>query len=91
MKQELEIKVTGRVQMVMFRDFAQRKARSLDIVGTVQNRKDGSVYIVAQGEEGNLRGYVELLKKGPILSKVENVKISDRESLGKFAIFNIIF
>lgn len=91
MKKKLDIQVTGRVQMVMYRDFAQRKARGLNIVGTIQNQKDGSVHVVAQGEEKDLETYIKFLKKGPTFARVENVDIKESEELGKYAIFNIIF
>ena len=43
MQERLEVIVSGRVQMVMFRDFVQRKASSLKLVGEVQNLPDGTV------------------------------------------------
>ena len=88
MEKEIEVVVTGRVQMVMYRDFAQRKAKVLDVVGSVQNFSDGSVHIQAQGEEKNLKEYVQLLEKGPMLSKVKNVEVKEQSKLGKYAIFN---
>jgi acylphosphatase len=91
MPKEVECTVTGRVQMVMYRDFAARKARTLGIVGTVQNWKDGSVHVVAQGEEENLAKYIDLLKKGSTFSRVDSVEVNNKENLGKYAIFNIIF
>ena len=54
--------IEGRVQMVMFRDFAQRKARSFDLVGWVKNLPDGSVEVVAQGEPDTLKQYIEALQ-----------------------------
>ena len=91
MRKEIEALVTGRVQMVMYRDFAQRKAGGLDIVGTVQNLKDGSVHIVAQGEDENLEKYIVLLKKGSTFSRVDNLEMKERDELGKYSLFNIIF
>ena len=46
--------VSGRVQGVMYRDFAARTAKKLSVVGEVENQKDGTVKVVAQGEEKNL-------------------------------------
>ena len=46
-----QIRVWGRVQGVGFRFFTQQLAIQLDICGTVQNKMDGSVFVVAQGEE----------------------------------------
>ena len=71
----MRARVYGRVQMVMFRDFTQRKARSLGLVGYVHNMSDGSVEVVAQGDRAVLEQLVERLHAGSILSKVENVEV----------------
>jgi len=91
MEKKIEAVITGRVQMVMYRDFSQKKARSLSITGTVQNLSDGSVRVVAQGNEGDLEKYVDLLKKGPIFSRVDNVTIVELSKLNEYKEFNIIF
>ncbi len=65
----------GRVQLVMYRDFCQRKARALGLVGFVKNLSDGTVEVVAKGEESLLIRYIEKLKKGSILSRVEVVNV----------------
>lgn len=77
--------------MVMYRDFAQRKARRLGIVGTVQNMKDGSVAVVAEGEEEILKKFIALLRKGSVFAKVERVEIKWMEAMGEFHDFRIIF
>lgn len=77
--------------MVMFRDFAQRKARNLGLVGTVQNTKDGSVAVVAEGEEETLKKFVVLLHKGSIFAKVGNVEIKWMETTKEFHDFRIVF
>lgn len=83
--------VFGRVQLVMYRDFAERKARGLGVVGTVRNLSDGSVEVIAEGTEESLRAYIEKLKKGPLLSRVDEVKVEWRTPLGKFKDFVILF
>ena len=75
--------------MVMYRDFAQRKARRLGLVGTVQNLKDGSVEVVVEGEETILDEYIKYLNKGSILSKVRNVRIVMTDATGNFSDFLI--
>lgn len=77
--EEIHCIVSGRVQMVMFRDFTQRKARALGLSGWVRNLPDGTVEVVAQGEKGSLGKLVEKLYKGPILAKVNGVKAEWRE------------
>jgi len=66
--------VHGRVQGVLYRDFAQRKARSLELVGTVQNLRDGTVEIYAQGDEKKLKEFLDQLKRGSFFSKVESIE-----------------
>lgn len=91
MKKQLQATIIGRVQMVMYRDFAQRKARKLGLVGTVQNQKDGSVQVVAEGDEQRLNEYIKYLNRGSILSKVKNVRISWFEPSGQFTDFLILY
>lgn len=82
-------RVAGRVQMVMFRDFAQRKARGLWLKGFVKNDSDGNVTIVAEGEEDTLKRFVELLREGPLFAKVENIIVDWKEPTFEFASFEI--
>lgn len=91
MKKQLQATIIGRVQMVMYRDFAQRKARKLGLVGTVQNQKDGTVKVVVEGEEQILNEYIKYLNRGSILSKVKNVRISWLEPSGQFNDFLILY
>lgn len=88
---QIECLITGRVQLVIFRDFAQRKARKLGIVGTVENLPDGSVKAVAQGTEEQLLKFISYLKRGPLLAKVENVAIKWAETISLFEDFKIIY
>jgi acylphosphatase len=77
--------------MVMYRDFAQRKARGLGVVGTVQNLPDGSVAVVAEGEEETLKKYIALLHKGSIFAKVEGVETKWGETKSEFRRFEIVY
>lgn len=89
MKKRIECSVFGRVQLVMYRDFATRKARGLGVVGEVANRADGSVRVVAEGEERALLDFIKELNKGSLLSHVEEVDVTWREATGEFADFTI--
>ena len=73
MKKRLEAKVTGRVQMVMYRDFTNRSAQKLGVTGYVMNEGDGSVSVMAEGEESVLNEFLKLLQSGSLLSHVEEV------------------
>ena len=88
---EIECIITGRVQLVMFRDFIERKARGLGVAGEVKNLSDGSVSVVAQGEKGDLETLLGLIKKGPLLAKVGSVSVKWRDPLGSYSGFNIAY
>jgi len=79
----------------MFRDFVKRNAQKLDITGTVENCSDGSVCVIAEGDEGELKKLVLLLWKGPLISRmvthVEDVEETWSESTGKFPDFQILY
>ncbi len=77
--------------MVMFRDFVQRSARKLGLIGTVQNMPDGSVRVVAEGEEEKLNELFELIKRGPIFARVEHVEVFWSEPLGGYKTFDILY
>lgn len=88
---EIEARIIGKVQMVMFRDSIQRKARALGIKGEVENMDDRSVRIVAQGTEDSLNTLIEHLHKGPFLARVINVDVDWRDPEEKFSEFKIIY
>lgn len=69
---ELYCKVYGNVQGVFFRTFAQREARQLGIVGYAKNVSDGTVEVVAQGDETKLREFFTKISIGPEEAEVES-------------------
>ncbi|OGZ07049.1 MAG: hypothetical protein A3D65_00125 [Candidatus Lloydbacteria bacterium RIFCSPHIGHO2_02_FULL_50_13] len=89
MKKRIECRIFGRVQMVMYRDFAARKACTLGVVGEVWNEDDGTVSLVGEGEEEKLAALVAELKIGSFLSHVERVDVSWKEPTGEFTDFVI--
>jgi acylphosphatase len=62
--------LTGRVQGVGFRFFAERAAYEAGVKGWVRNRPDGAVETFAEGEEEAVRRYLEKLRTGPRAAKV---------------------
>lgn len=58
-------RVTGRVQGVGYRQGCRRFARSVDLVGWVRNRADGSVELHAQGERSQVDRFADWLWDGP--------------------------
>ena len=79
----------GRVQGVMFRDFTQRKGNSLGLIGEVENLKNGSTRIYAEGEDEKLEMLISSLKKGSIFSRVDNLEYKFLEPKGDLSDFKI--
>lgn len=77
--------------MVMFRDFAQRKARGLKLVGAVQNKTDGTVHVIAEGPRASLERYLAKLHGGPLLARVEGVTAAWLPATGSFEGFQILY
>ena len=64
MKKRVGLKIYGRVQGVFFRDSTRRKAKELNLTGWVENEPDGTVQIVAEGEEKDLKELIEWCRHG---------------------------
>lgn len=90
---EWHYKVYGRVQGVGYRksvwSFVEKKAKGLK--GFVRNCEDGTVEIVAQGDEAILKALEEFCYQGPLLSKVKKVEVErrDQSEEGDFKDFSI--
>lgn len=87
----LRATISGRVQMVMMRDFVRRKARALGLVGEVENLADGTVRVYAEGSQDSLEKFVPLLKKGPVLARVDEVQVHYTTPQGTYSDFKIIY
>lgn len=84
-----EIKVTGRVQGVGFRYYAQKQAKLFGLTGWVKNLSDGSVQVMVQGEKPEINTFVDYLRIGPSMARVQNISISKIEKAEDFAEFNV--
>jgi len=84
---QAEIKITGLVQGVFFRQAVKTEAAGLGLTGWVRNEADGSVLVVVEGEEDKLQELVRWCKKGTELSKIENVEVEWKQGGGKFSDF----
>lgn len=61
----MQLTVSGRVQGVGFRWWAQNTARALGLAGTVRNLADGRVEIIAQGEPDAVRRLLRFATEQP--------------------------
>lgn len=85
----LEATVRGRVQGVGFRYFVVRESRRLGLAGWVANELDGSVRVVAEGDEAAIGALEEALHRGPPGAIVERVSGVRMPSTGRFGAFGV--
>ena len=81
--------VSGIVQGVGYRYFAQRAAQRLGLIGFARNLADGRVEIIAEGSEEKLTAFGEELQRGPIASRVDGVSESEPAAAEAFTAFTI--
>ena len=85
----IQLRVVGRVQGVGFRYFVQSRARSLQLCGWVRNEDDGSVLVLAEGDQKSLDSLRQSLVRGPRSARVDSVEdepVTDRGPLAEFEV-----
>ena len=68
-----KILLSVRVQGVGFRYFAESVAGKFSVKGYVINTAGGKVEIISQGEEEEVKAFIDEVKKGPAFSVVTDV------------------
>ena len=63
----------GRVQGVGYRAFCAYEGTRLGVTGYARNLPDGRVEVRAEGDESTLRQFIERLRAGPPLGRVDDV------------------
>jgi acylphosphatase len=74
MPQAKRFYVSGTVQGVGFRFFAERVARRLHLAGYIRNLPDGSVEVYAVGEAARISEMEKELRQGPRMASVTDVR-----------------
>ncbi len=73
------VRVHGRVQGVFFRNWTVDKARALGLRGWVRNRLDGSVELLAYGDEEAVEALIAACGIGPPAARVERIEVDPIE------------
>jgi acylphosphatase len=85
----LKAEIVGDVQGVGFRYFAQSHARRLGLEGYVRNRYDGAVEVEAEGGAEALEGFLDLLRRGPRMARVQDVRVRWVPATGDLGPFGV--
>ena len=81
--------ISGEVQGVGYRFFAQRVAARHQVVGYVRNLADGRVEAVAEGTQESVEGFKHDLAAGPGYATVEHVEELSLDPTGAYKAFLI--
>lgn len=81
--------VSGSVQGVGFRFFAQRVAARHQVRGYVKNLTGGQVEALAEGDEKSVENFKHDLTAGPKFSKVEHLEETVLEPSNLYSAFRI--
>jgi acylphosphatase len=77
--------ISGRVQGVGFRFFAEREAAKLGVSGYVRNLFDGRVEVYAMGAVAQIEALKSSLRRGPTMATVDRVEELDADFLKNYA------
>ena len=81
--------ISGEVQGVGYRFFAQRAAARHQVLGYVRNLPDGRVEALAEGTPESVEAFKHDIATGPTFSVVENIEEINIESTGNYSLFRI--
>jgi acylphosphatase len=87
----LQALVHGRVQGVSFRYYTQHRATELGLTGYVRNLWDGTVQVIAEGQQPELETLLAFLRVGPRAALVTQVDARWTASTSDFDRFEVRF
>ena len=83
--------VSGRVQGVAYRAFTQDAASRMKLSGGVRNLDDGRVEVEVEGERRAVEAFVELLRTGPPMARVDDLQVRWDMPTGQYKDFRILY
>lgn len=75
------LRIHGRVQGVGYRAWFERTARSMNLIGWVRNREDGTVEALVKGSEPDVAILIEAAHEGPAYASVSKVEVFEAMGL----------
>jgi acylphosphatase len=81
--------IAGRVQGVGFRWFAYDAAAREGVHGWVRNLADGSVEVVAEGDQASVETLEAAVRRGPSSARVERFDVEEIPPAGRTTGFEI--
>lgn len=88
MERQISLKIYGDVQGVFYRAQTEQKATALKLGGWVKNGQDGTVTVVAEGDELRLKELIDWCYNIPN-ARVEKIDVRWEKAGSKFKKFKI--
>ena len=85
----VHIWVKGRVQNVGFRAHVEYHALQIGVLGWVRNMDKDSVETVAEGTREKIERFINTVKQGTNLSKVDEVRVEYEEPTSELTGFSV--
>ena len=89
MKAGARVLIGGTVQGVGFRYFIYRHATRLGLVGFTRNLPDGEVEIELEGERPHIEALLKQARAGPMMARVDSLRIEWRDGRRGYTRFEI--
>ena len=86
-----KVLVSGVVQGVGYRFFAERTAKRFGLTGYCRNLMSGMVEVVVEGDRSVIVDYVRELRRGPSAASVSGTDLAWEEYQGEFNDFMVRF
>jgi acylphosphatase len=81
--------VKGRVQGVGFRAHVEFYAGQIGVTGWARNVGYDTVEAVAEGQQSKVEGFIEMMKQGPLGSRVDESRVEWEPPTGEFEDFGV--
>ena len=90
MTARVHVWLSGRVQGVCFRGFAEDRASALGLTGWIRNLWDRRVEVVAEGDRAGLEAFLDDLRTGPPAARVDAAEVRWEKPSDEFPDFRIV-
>ncbi len=88
-KKRVHIWVKGRVQGVGFRAHVEYHAARIGVTGWVRNVGYDTVEAVAEGVSAQVEQFIQMVKQGPRMSRVDESRVEFEAATGEFDGFGV--
>lgn len=86
----MQIVYSGHVQGVGFRYAVKSVASGFEVTGTIRNRSDGAVELIAEGAKDELEAFRQAIRESGVDHFIRKEDVSWAEAMNQFRGFEIV-